>query len=199
MGKLTFAQVNSAKQKEKPYKLTDGDGMYLLVNKAGKYWRYDYRFLGKRKTLALGVYPKISLKKARKRHAEAREKLDEGIDPSQFRKSIKATKEEAAGNSFDKLASEWLTKQNWSESHAFTVKSRLNNYILPHIGNRPVNEISAQDILKICRLLEARGTIETAHRVKTICSQVFRYCVASELIKNDPCRDLKDALTSPSP
>ncbi len=199
MGKLTNTQVKNAKQQSKPYKLSDGDGMYLFVTKAGKYFRYDYRFLGSRKTLALGVYPAVTLKKARKRLAEAREKLEEGIDPGHLRKMTKASKFEAAENCFEKFALEWFAKQNWTEGHARTVKSRLSNNILPYIGDRPVNEITAQDVLTVCQRVEDRGAIETAHRIKTICSQVFRYCVASGLIKGDPCRDLRQALTPASP
>jgi len=200
VGKLTATQVKNAKPKAKPYKLTDGGGLYLLVNKTGKYWRYDYRYLRKRKTLAIGVYPTISLKDAREKHIDAKRQLANDIDPGHLRKINKVKRLVAAENSFEKLAKEWLKRQtNWTEGHRRTVKSRLDNNILPWIGDRPVSELTPQDILTICRRVESRGAIETAHRVKTICSQVFRYCVAAGLIVSDPCRDLKDALTPVNP
>ncbi len=195
MEKLKDIQVKNSKFDDKSFKLSDGAGLYLLVNNTGKYWRYDYRYLKKRKTLALGVYPEITLKKARKEHKKAREILADGIDPGHLRKVNKDDKLEAAENSFAKLAWEWFNKQKWTEGHRRTVKSRLENDVIPWIGNRPVNEITAKEVLTVCRRVEKRGAIESAHRIKTICSQVFRYCVASELIDSDPCRDLSNALT----
>lgn len=197
--KLTSIQVKNSKPKDKSYKLSDSGGLYLLITKTSKYWRFDYRYLNKRKTLALGVYPTVSLKEARDKHIDAKRLLANDIDPGHLRKVNKTTKLEAAEKSFEKLAWEWFTRQNWTEGHARTVKGRLNKNILPYIGNRPVNEITAQDVLMVCRRVESRGAIETAHRVKTICSQVFRYCVASGLVLSDPCRDLKDALTPVTP
>jgi integrase len=199
MGKLTATKVKNTKPETKNYKLGDGGGLYLLVTFKGRYWRYDYRYLNKRKTLALGVYPEISLKEAREKHAEARKLLAEGIDPSLHRKRLKTARIASAKNSFEKLAWEWFGRQNWTEGHRRTVKGRLKNNILPWIGDRPVNEITAQDVLTVCRRVESRGAIETAHRVKTICSQVFRYCVALGIVESDPCRDLSGALTPVSP
>lgn len=199
MGKLTAQEIKNVKPGPKQQKLTDGEGMYLLVTKTGKYWRYDYRYLKKRKTLALGVYPQVTLKEARAIHFEARKKLANGIDPSQLRKINKVNKFQLAENSFGKLAWEWFAKQNWTDGHARTVKGRLDNDIIPWIGDRPVNEITAQEVLGVCRRVEGRGAIESAHRMKTICSQVFRYCVASGLIESDPCRDLRKALTPTIP
>lgn len=199
MNKLSAQEVKNAKPKSKQYKLTDGGGMYLLVTKTGKYWRYDYRYLKKRKTLAIGVYPDVSLKKAREKHQDARKLLADGIDPGHLKKVTKAEKYLAAENSFGKLAWEWFAKQKWTEGHARTVRGRLDNDVIPWIGDRPVNEITAQEVLVVCRRVESRGAIESAHRVKTICSQVFRYCVASGLIESDPCRDLRKALTPTTP
>jgi integrase len=199
MGKLSATKVKNAKPETKNYKLGDGGGLYLLVTQKGRYWRYDYRYLNKRKTLALGVYPEVSLKEAREKHSEARKLLADGIDPSLHRKLIKTARIASAKNSFEKLAWEWSGRQNWTEGHRRTVRGRLNNNILPWIGDRPVNEITAQDVLTVCRRVESRGAIETAHRVKTICSQVFRYCVAMGLVESDPCRDLAGALTPVSP
>lgn len=199
MGKLTAPEIKNAKLDSKQYKMADGGGMYLLVNKIGKYWRFDYRYLKKRKTLALGVYPNISLKQARILHEEARRKLRDGFDPGNIRKSQKAEKYYAAENSFKVLSGEWFNKQNWTKGHARTVRGRLNNDVLPWLGDRPVSEITAQEVLAVCRRVESRGAIESAHRIKTICSQVFRYCVALGLIESDPCRDLRKALTPTTP
>jgi integrase len=199
MGKLTAIKIKNAKPGTKNYKMADGGGLYMLVTKTGRYWRYDYRYLNKRKTLSLGVYPDISLKDAREKHANARKMLADEIDPAEHRKRMKAARFAAADNSFEKLAWDWFGKQNWTKGHARTVKGRLNNNILPWIGDRPVSEITAQDVLTVCRRVESRGAIETAHRVKTICSQVFRYCVAAGLVESDPCRDLAKALTPVSP
>jgi len=198
---LTAKQVKNAKLEPKPKqkKLSDEKGLFLLINKSGKYWRYNYRFLRKQKTLALGTYPETSLKKARKKHREARELLEKGIDPGHHRKIIKNEKYESAQNSFGKLSAEWISKQNWTDKHKNTVQSRLDRDILPWLKNRPVNEITAREALVICRRVEDRGAVESAHRVKTIISQVMRYCVARGLVENDPCRDLKGALSSVSP
>jgi integrase len=197
MGKLNASQVKAAEFFEKQFKLTDGDGMYLLVNKKGKYWRFDYRFNGKRKTLALGVYPKMVLKEARIKLLEARKTLAEGCDPGFIRKMNKITRSEAAENSFEKLSLEWLIKQEqFTKGHVRTIESRLKNDIIPWIGSRPVDGITAKEVLALCRKVEDRNAIETAHRVKTICSQVFRYCIGEGLIESDPCRDLKNALKS---
>ena len=195
MGKLTAQRVKAAKPESKQYKLTDGGGLYLLVKKTGKYWRYDYRYLGKRKTFSIGVYPEISLKKARERHQEARKLLDRDIDPGHHKKLIKAVKIDSAKNSFTALASEWVAKQSWTEGHRRTVISRLERDISPYLGDRPVSVITAKEILVVCRRVESRGAIESAHRIKTIIGQVMRYCVSLELVDGDPTRDLKGALT----
>ena len=195
MSKLTGQKVKTSKYESKQYKLADGGGLYLLVKKVGKYWRYDYRFLKKRKTLALGVYPKISLKEAREEHQAARKLLDKGIDPTQYRKVTKAVKIESAGYSFQVLSAEWAAKQIWTDGHRRTVQSRLERDVIPYLGNRPVSEITAKEVLAICRRVESRGAIESAHRIKTIIGQVMRYCVSLELADGDPTRDLKGALT----
>jgi integrase len=196
MGKLIATQVKNIK---KPGKFFDGHGLYLLVNKSGKYWRYDYRFQSRRKTLSLGVYPKVSLKEARTAHGDARELLDQGFDPSHLRKISKKANVEFSDNSFENIANEWLANQSWTEGHKRTVVSRLKNYIFPALRYRLVDEIKALDVLNICKDIEGKGAIETAHRVKTICSQVFCHCVATGRIESDPCRDLSRALKKVTP
>ena len=194
---LTDIQPRNAKPKETPYKLADGGGMYLLVSKDGsKYWRMDYRFDGKRKTLAFGKYPDVSLGDARKRRSEARSLIQQGIDPSENKKAQKAARKESAANSFEVVAREWFARQKptWVESHATRVISRLQTDVFPWIGSRPISEITAPEYLSVFRRIEERGAVETAHRVKSICGQVQRYAVATGRADSDPTGALKGAL-----
>lgn len=194
---LTDVQPRNAKPKEKPYKLADGGGLYLLVNTdGGKYWRMDYRFNDKRKTLAFGKYPDISLGGARKRRQEAKALLQQGIDPGENKKAQKASRKEAAANSFEVIALEWFAKQksSWVASHASRVIARLQTDVFPWIGTRPIAGITAPEYLAVFRRIEDRGAIETAHRVKSICGQVHRYAVATGRADSDPTGALKGAL-----
>ncbi len=197
MSKLKDTVIKSVKYEGKTKKLFDGGGLYLLVNKSGKYWRYDYRFQNKRKTLAVGVYPDDSVLDARSEHLRAKKLLKKGKDPGYLRKVEKISQLEGSKNNFEHLSEKWLEIQDWTEGHKRTVISRLKNYILPWLGSRPVEEIKTPEIFAICKQIENKGTIETAHRVKTICSQVFSHCIASGLIDINPCRDLSKALKTP--
>ncbi|MDO5674275.1 MAG: tyrosine-type recombinase/integrase [bacterium] len=193
---LTDATVRNAKPKDKPYKLTDGRGLYVLVNHTGKYFRFDYRFRGKRKTLALGVYPDVSLSQARDRLYEARKLLADDIDPAEYRKVTKTMITEQLTNGFETIAREWFTKNKhtWTDKYADTVLSRLENNVFPWIGSRPITEVSPPEILQALRRIEERGAIETAHRVKQVCGQIFRYAIACGRAERDPSADLKGAL-----
>ncbi|WP_018439732.1 tyrosine-type recombinase/integrase [Trinickia symbiotica] len=197
---LTDTACRQAKIKGKPYKLTDSGGLYLLVNQAGKYWRWDYRYLGKRQTMALGVYPETSLAKARERHRGARETLMAGADPAQAKRAVKRQAKLAAFHSFEAVATDWFAKHmvGRSESHKERIWNRLEADIFPWLGKRPVNEIEASEILECLRRIEARGAIETAGRVRWSCSKVFRYAIAAGLAKNDPAELLKGALSRPT-
>jgi len=198
MQKLIATAVKQAKPKPKPYSLSDGGGMYLLVNSTAKYWRYDYRFAGKRKTLALGVYPEISLKQAREKHQAARENLASGIDPSSHKKATRAAAHDSTANSFEIIALEWSKKRGKkSESTEKRQKALLENDLLPTLGSRPISEIKAPELLKALRKIESRGAIETAHRAKRLAGQIFRYAVATGRAERDPSVDLKDALAQP--
>ncbi|MCM1128427.1 MAG: integrase arm-type DNA-binding domain-containing protein [Oxalobacter formigenes] len=195
---LTDVQPRNAKPKEKPYKLADGGGLYLLVNPdGGKYWRMKYRFGGKEKTLAFGKYPDISLGEARKRRQEAKTLLQQDIDPGENKKAQKAARKEAAANSFEVIALEWFAKQkpSWVESHASRVIARLQADVFPWIGTRPIAGITAPEYLAVFRRIEERGAIETAHRVKSICGQIHRYAVATGRADSDPTGALKGALS----
>ena len=195
---LTESKVRNAKPRVKEYKLSDGDGLFLLVIPAGgKYWRMKYRFGGKdRAPLAFGAYPEVSLAEAREKREAARRKLRDGIDPREQQKALKAAKVAEAENSFEIIAREWYARwsSGWSPSHAATVIGRLNLDVFPRLGTRPIGEITAPDVLKMLRAIEFRGALETAHRVRTICGQVFRYAVATGRAERDPTVDLRDAL-----
>jgi len=195
---LVDTVIRNAKPKKKPFKLSDGRGLYLLVRKTGKYFRFDYRFRNKRKTLALGVYPDVSLSQARERVNDARKLLAEGIDPCEARKAAKAMVASRALNNFEAVARDWFEKKRkeWTEGHATTVITRLENNIFPWLGERPVAEISAPELLDVLRKIEARGAVEVAHRVKQVCGQVFRYAIACGLAERDPSADLRGALSS---
>ncbi len=125
------------------------------------------------KTLPLGSYPVISLKEARRKHQDARVTLEKGMDPGYEKKLAKAARNAAYENSFGALAEEWISKQNWTHGHQRTVQSRLERDVLPYLKDRPVPDITAREVLILCQRVESRGAIESAHRIKTICSQVF--------------------------
>jgi integrase len=196
---LTATGVKSAKATDKPYKLSDGGGLYLLVLLNGaKYWRMDYRFSGLRRTLAVGVYPDVSLALARERREEARKLLANGIDPSAVKKASKAAGVALAANSFEIVAREWFVgrESNWKKSHASTIIYRLEKDVFPWLGNKPIGDITAPELLTVLRRIESRGVLETAHRIGAICGQIFRYAIATGRAQRDPSADLKGALPS---
>jgi integrase len=198
---LSDTKIRNTKPREKDYKISDTEGLYLLVaSSGGKRWRFKYRFQGKEKLLALGTYPEVSLADARKNRDTAREQIAAGIDPSEVRKALKASKGEAAENSFEVVAREWYEKfsTQWGSRHAETVKDRLEKDVYPWIGTRPIEEITAPELLKVLRRMESRGSLISAHRVRANCSQIFRYAVASGRAERDPAADLKGALTPPA-
>jgi integrase len=193
---LTNTAVRNVKRREKPFKLTDERGLYLLVNEIGKYWRYDYRFASKRKTLALGVYPDVSLAVARERRDEARRQLARDIDPAMARRIHRTTILQRAANSFEAVAREWHQryKQNWAESTAAGILRRLELDVFPWIGGRPIAEITPPELLAVLRRIESRGALETAHRAHQYSSQIFRFAVATGRAERDPATDLRGAL-----
>jgi integrase len=179
----------------------DGGGMYLLVNAGGKYWRMDYRYAEKRKTLALGVYPAVSLLKARQRREAARELLADGIDPGMVKQEEKAAKVAAAANTFELVAREWLdkTKADRMASTHGKVTTWLEKDVFPFVGKMPISTIGPRDVLAALRHMEGRGALDSVQRVKQICGQVFRYAVASGSAERDVTQDLKGALSKHSP
>jgi integrase len=198
---LTDIKVKSAKAKDKPYKLTDGQGLYLQVTPAGgKWWRFKYRFDGKEKLISFGTYPEVSLADARDKRADARKQVAAGIDPGEIRKAQKLATVAVNENSFEVVAREWHEKfqQRWTKVHADTTIRRIEQNVFPWLGERPIGEIKAPELLAVLRRIESRGAQETAHRVKTICGQIFRYAVATGRAERDLAADLKGALP-PSP
>ena len=193
---LTDTAIRNAKPKEKQYKLSDEKGLYLLVKKAGKYFRLDYRFGGKRKTLALGVYPDVKLAEARGKRDSARKLIVNGVDPVQYKKEAKAMQNEEVVNSFEVVAREWFTRKKhiWTEGHAKKIIRSLDLNIFPWLGQKEVASISAPELLTVLRRIEDRGALDTAHRVKQICGQIFRYAVATGRAERDSSADLRGAL-----
>ena len=178
-------------------KHTDGQGLLLLVKAAGKYWRFNYRYADKQKTLALGVYPEVSLAKARNRREEARELLADGKDPGQAKREEKIAKIAAANDTFEKVARSWLEKTAASraESTQGKITTWLENHVFTQIGKMPISEIGPRDVLAALQKIEARGAIESAHRVKQVCGQVFRFAVATGAVDRDVTVDLKGAIS----
>jgi integrase len=194
---LSDIKIRNTKAGEKPVKLFDGGGMFLLVTPAGgKCWRLKYRFGGREKLLALGTYPEISLAEARGRREEARKLLANGVDPGEAKKALRAATFAETENGFEAIAREWHEKFSgvWSPTHAETTLRRLQADVFPVLGARPIGEIKAPELLQVLRRIESRGALETAHRVRTICGQVFRYAVATGRAERDPAADLKGAL-----
>ncbi len=190
---LTDTTIRNAKSREKPVKLFDGGGLYLLLNPNGaRWWRFDYRHGGKRRTLSMGVYPEVGLKDARARRDEARKLLAAGIDPSAARKAQKT----AEADSFEAVAREWFAKQAgaWAPSHSEKIVRRLEKDVFPWLGGRPVGAITAPELLAVLRRIEARGAIDTARRAHQNCGQILRYAVATGRAERDPSGDLRGAL-----
>lgn len=194
--RLTDVKVRSAKPdpSKRVNKLTDGGGLYLLLHSNGsKYWRMDYRMPNKRGTLAFGVYPDTSLKDAREKRDEARKLIAKGIDPQ----LIKQMEKQAKADSFEQVAREWHAKhaRKLTERHAARIIRDLERDIFPWIGRRPVAELQAPDLLAVLHRIENRGAVETAHRIRAMCGQVFRYAIATGRADRDPSADLKGALS----
>jgi len=197
---LSDVKIRNTKPANKQIKLFDGYGLFLLVTpRGGKYFRFKYRFDGKEKLLALGTYPEISLSDARQRRDEARKQLAHGIDPGALRKAQKQAETEEK-ETFEVVALEWHMKftPTWTPGHAATIMSRLERDLFPWIGKRPIAEIKAPELLAVLRRTESRGALESAHRIRTIAGQVFRYAVATGRAERDPAADLKGALPQPN-
>ena len=193
---LTDTAIRKAKPRDKPYKLTDGAGLYLEVMPTGaRYWRMRYRFVGKDTRLAFGVYPEVSLAEARQRRDTARTILRDGRDPSAERKAGKLRAVLSAETTFEAIAREWLDKQRAKLAPITFAKAEwMLGMAYASIGATPIAEVNAPDILALLRPIEARGAHDTAYRVKQRIGQVFRYAVATGRAMRDPSTDLRGAL-----
>ncbi|HCT2037995.1 TPA: integrase arm-type DNA-binding domain-containing protein [Klebsiella pneumoniae] len=193
---LTDIKVRTAKPTDKQYKLTDGNGMHLLVHPNGsRYWRLQYRFGGKQKMLALGVYPQVSLADARARRDEARKLLANGIDPGDKKKNDKVKQEDA--RTFEQLAIEWhATNKKWSEEHSRRVLKSLEDNLFPAIGKRNIAELKTRDLLAPIKAVELSGRLEVASRLQQRTTAIMRYAVQSGLLDYNPAQEMAGAVAS---
>jgi integrase len=197
---LTAIAVKRAKPKAKPYKLSDRDGLYLQVQTNGnRLWRMNYRFDGKQKTIAFGRWPELSLAEAREKLLQTRRLLADGTDPMEQAKLDKIVASVAAANTFEAIAEEWLAKQEAEGRAPATLKKNrwLVSFAYPALGKRPITEITPHELLLVLRKVEARKRYETAKRIRSTCSLVFRYAIATARADRDICADLRGALISP--
>ncbi|GKW23862.1 integrase [Pectobacterium carotovorum subsp. carotovorum] len=197
---LTDVKVRSAKPEDKAYKLTDGEGMHLMVHPNGsKYWRLQYRFDGKQKTLALGVYTEITLSEARQRRDEAKRQIATGTDPSEQKKVDKQLRQTLVDNTFKAIALEWheYKRPNWSKGYAEDLMEAFENDIFPDIGKRPIAEIKPLEMLTSLRKLEKRGVLDKLRKIRQACNQVFRYAIVTGRAENNPASELASALPPP--
>jgi integrase len=199
---LTDPTIKNAKASDKPYKMQDEKGMYVLIHPNGsKYFRYDYRFNGKRKTLAIGTYPGTSLKEARGKRDTAKTQIADGIDPGENKKAIKQSRADSMANSFEVIAREWYARDmiDKSEGHQKRAMGIFQRDIFPYIGNKPIAEIKAMELLSALRRVENRNAVETSHRALQMCGQVFRYAVATGRAERDITPDLGGSLLKTNP
>jgi integrase len=197
---LTDAKARNARPRTKPYKIADGEGLFLLVTPSGaKYWRLKYFFAGKEKLLALGVYPDITLADARDRRAQARKLLAAGNDPGQAKKEVKRLATLRSANAYETVAREWFEKRmhEWAPSSIKTMLNRLEQHILPKLGPRPIADITPPEVLAMARVVETKGALETARRVMQMCGQIFMYAIATGRAERNPVPDLRGALKVP--
>lgn len=196
---LSDTSIRNSKPAEKPYKLYDSDGLFIQVTPSGgRWWRLKYRFNGKEKLLSLGTYPEVSLASARSRREEAKKLLanDPPIDPSENRKNNKAITKLNTENSFELVAREWWKSHmaNKADSHKEKVIRRFEIYLFPWIGNKPINSLTAPQVLEVIKRIEKQNKLETAHRTLQTAGQVFRYAVQTGRAIRDVTADLKGAL-----
>ncbi|MEW9570232.1 tyrosine-type recombinase/integrase [Rhodanobacter sp. Si-c] len=198
---LTDTAIRKAAPHQKPYKLSDGGGMYLEVMPTGaKYWRLKYRIAGREKRFALGVYPVVSLASARQGREEARKLLVQGVDPSAARQEAKQARAEViamAADTFEAVGREWMGRQEVAEVTANKTRWILETFLFPEIGSRPISEITPRELLAALRKIEESGKLETAKRAKIKAGQIFRYAVLEGKVKTDPTTSLRGALKPP--
>lgn len=194
---LTDIKVRTIKPKLKSFKQADEKGLYLLITpKGAKHWKFKYRFDGKEKKLSFGAYPEVKLADARQRRDDARKLLSEDIDPSTYQKERRIARQMGATNGFELIALEWHAKNihSWTQEHGKRILTRLQKDIFPWLGNYPISDIKAPELLKALERIQSRGAIETAHRALQNCSQIFRYAVVTGRAEHDVTVNLRGAL-----
>lgn len=194
---LTDKKCRQFQPSAKPFKRSDGHGLYLhVMPNGGKYWRMNYRYDGKGKTLSFGTYPKVSLKEARIQRDEARSQLQQGLDPSFEKKRARIKNLVSSGNTFQALASEWLDnrREGLSANYLKQLESLLKRDLYPLLGHYPIDRIAAPELLAVLRRIEDRGALDMAHRARQCCGQVFRYAIATGRAERDISHDLRGAL-----
>lgn len=197
---LTHIQISNAKPKEKAYKMADADALYLVVRPSGaKVWRMNYRYLERQKTLYFGSWPDGGIASARELRDEARKKLVAGLDPAAEKKVARITQKIAQDNTFKAIAEEWLVKIEREERAPVTLRKVrwLLDIAEPMIGSRPISKLTAQEILAVLRKVEANGRYESARRMRSVISRVFRYAIATARADRDLAADLRGALITP--
>ncbi|MEQ5127733.1 integrase arm-type DNA-binding domain-containing protein [Providencia alcalifaciens] len=197
---LTARQVETAKPKEKSYKLFDGGGLYLEVTvKGSRYWRMKYRFGGKEKRLAFGVFPTVTLAEAREMRNQAKKILAAGGDPGEVKKEEKAIQKLSTVNTFEAIAREWHKSKadRWSLRYRDEIIDTFEKDIFPYIGKRPIAEIKPLELLETLRKMEKRGALEKMRKVRQRCGEVYRYAIITGRAEYNPAPDLATALTPP--
>ncbi|CAN5276015.1 integrase arm-type DNA-binding domain-containing protein [soil metagenome] len=199
---LTVTAINAAKPRAKPYKLADGLGLYILIAPTGgRLWRMNYRFLGQQKTLSFGSYPDVSLAKAREKRSAAREALADGRDPFEVRKANVREAKAKLEETFKAIAVEWLSRLEIEGRAPATLQKLrwLLDLSYPLIGNRPIADLTALELLEVLRKVEVRGRYETANRLRSTFGTIFRYAIVTGRAQRDVSVDLRGALITPKP
>jgi len=207
---LKDVTIRNTKSSDKDQRLNDGGGLYLLIKPNGaKWWRFDYTIEGKRKTLSLGVYPDVSLSLAREKRQDYRQQIAQGVDPSQQRKNDNVARKEqldreqcidlgiALPNSFEALAREWLDHKYSKETTPATLQKttrQLELHAFPLIGAKPIKDLKSSDILAMLKPLAGDNKVETAHRIRTLCSSIFNYAIVHNIVEYNPVIALAGAL-----
>jgi integrase len=202
VSKLTDTFLRGIKPTGKVQKHSDGGGLFVHVTATGSpsaggmHWRMAYRFEGKQKLLSFGAYPAVSLKDARAQREKAKEQLAKGIDPGAHKQALKAAVKAETENTFEIIAREWFDKNKcfWVATHAEKIMRRMENYIFPLVGTKPVNQVAASELLAALRRMEEQGAPDAAHRALQNCGRIFRYAIATGRTERDIAADLRGAL-----
>lgn len=195
---LADVRIRTAKPKDKSYKLFDGGGLFILIKPTGsKLWRLKYRFLGKERLFSIGSYPNVGAAEARQTRDSVKKLISQGIEPIQQRKTSRNQRMEASENTLESVARRWFEIKKGNDEHRERSLRRLELYAFPKLGYRPIQDITTLDLVSCLEAVERRGILETAHRIKQLLQQVFRYAVRKGLLTHNPAGDLRDILAFP--